>query len=243
MRYFLLYLRRKDSSIDNSAAIVEYQIMAGSITEQGHAPKQEVRSPVATHGATLVEGKPVSFGGTGDYGEHPIFVLPGEEPISEGMLKLAKIVGPPHWNALVAQTKSDMTPERRSAFLTTLLTTPVLDGVRIAKWNRGDWRVSRHDTDNAYTFADTPLRGGHMRHAQAGFAQHLNRFIQGFPEGERDMRELFQAIYELGTSGDWEKNPNLARGVANAFWDVGKVLESWTAQPQNDQSQALPAAV
>ena len=70
-----------------------------------------------------------------------------------------------------------------------------------------------------------------MREMQAGFAQHLNRFVLGIPEGEEETRDLLRALLEIGTSGDWEEKPDLAREVDNAFWAVGeKVLESWTAQ-------------
>ena len=230
----------KDLSIDFSQAIVEYLIMAVRAEALGHAPQTEVSPPVVIRG-NVEQNQRVVFDPTRDNVESPFFFLHAEEPLSAGMLRLAEIVGPMRWNALMVQTKSDLTPQERADFVSGLLATPVSDERPISEWSKHDWRVSRHHTDRAFTWVDeTVYRPGDMRREQAGFARSLNRFIHGFPEGEGDMRELFQAIFELGTSGDWEEEkPNLARELSNAYWDVGeRVLESWTAQPP----RALPAA-
>lgn len=50
----------KDSSIDFSQAIVEYQNMTESITGLGHASTPEVRTPAANHEITLMPGEPAS---------------------------------------------------------------------------------------------------------------------------------------------------------------------------------------
>lgn len=199
----------------------------------------EAKAPVDISEVTLTQGVPVSLDRTRDNVGPPIFVLPGEKPLSVGMLRLADIVGPERWDALSLLTKSDMTSEE-TAYVRTLRATSVLDERPISEWRKGDWRISRHLTDGAFVMAETGYGRGGMRDAQVGFAQSLDHFIRGFPEGERDMKELFGAIFELGTSRDWGKNPNLAREVANAYWDVGKqVLESWTVQLQ---PQALAEA-
>lgn len=206
--------------------------MTESITGLDHAPTSEVQPPVTTHETTLEQNVPVSVSPTRDIVGPPIFVLPGEEQLSAGMLRLAEVVGPMRWNALVMQAKSDKTPEERAAFVGALRSTPALGERPVSEWNKGDWRISRHYTDRAFVMAETGYGRGGMRNAQASFAQSLDRFTLGFPEGEGDMRDLFGAIYELGTSGDWEEKPNLAREVANTYWDVGeRVLESWTVQP------------
>ncbi|MBI4097853.1 MAG: hypothetical protein HY426_02330 [Candidatus Levybacteria bacterium] len=211
--------------------------------ELGHAPTppEAQQAPAATPEITFEYGVQVLVNPKRDNAGIPIFVFPAEEPVSAGMLKLAEIVGPMRWNVLVVLTKSDMTPEERAAFVRALRATPVLDDGPVSGWSRDDWRVSRHYTDNAFAFAFTKTGHGNggMRNRQAGFVQSLGCFIDRFPEGEEEMKGLFEAIYELGTSADWEKNPNLARELATAYWDVGeKVLESWTAQPP----QALAAA-
>lgn len=206
--------------------------MTESITGSGYAPTPpEVRqTPVAISEVTLVqEGVPASVI-TRDIVGAPIFVLPGEEPLSSGKLRLAGIVGPERWKALSLLTKSPMTPEE-TAYVRTLRATSVLDERPISEWSREDWRVSRHYTDSAFTIADNGFSLSDMRDTQTGFARSLGRFIDGFPEGEGEMKGLFEAMLEIGTSRDWREKPNLASEVANAYWDVGKQLESWTAQP------------
>lgn len=201
--------------------------------ESGYAPTpKEAFAPAVFHEVTLVPGQPASLDITRDNIGPPIGLSP-EEPLSAGMLKLAEVVGPDRWNSLVAQTKSDKTPEKSAAFVSALEATPAVDERPPSEWSTGDWRISRHYTDRAFVWAETGKGPGSMRDAQAGFAQSLGRFIDGFPEGEGEMKGLFEAMLEIGTSGNWEEKPNLARQVANAYWDVGEqVLESWTAQPQ-----------
>jgi len=111
--------------------------------------------------------------------------------------------------------------DRRASLLADLSHIPTdIDGRRNIEWKRGNiWFHSIQDTTIAAmkTNRNKPYNLGIH---QACFVKDLDLYIPELPEEEAAMRELFQTIFEVGTSDYWDQNPELPARLNEAYWDV-----------------------
>lgn len=126
-----------------------------------------------------------------------------------------------------------LTPEARTEIVASLRTTQTdIDSSREPKieWKRG--RIYFHalqDTLFAARMAD-PTDHDVIREVQACFVKDLDDYIERFPPQEDpEIKQLFQTVFDVGTSTYWDQDREFIIRFDKAFWELNKqVIEPWT---------------
>ena len=128
------------------------------------------------------------------------------------------------------------TPEdRRAALVAELRATHVEldDRPYEGEWKKENiWFHSLQDTTTAVMYVNHDMLLGPLRSMQACFVKDLDRYMAGLPEAEAEMREVFQTVFDAGTSDYWDLNPDLPVRLSAAYWHAAnEVITSWSRTP------------
>lgn len=142
----------------------------------------------------------------------------------------------------LSRLKVDMDPVEHDRFLTRLRSQSTdLDGRREIEepWKRGaiyfhplqDLKLA---TDRITTEKLDDLDPDHTIGLQACFVQDLDMYFYGFPEEEVEMRGVFQEIFDVGTSFEWEYNLERTVALKGAFTRLNQeVIRPWVIEGDN----------
>lgn len=135
----------------------------------------------------------------------------------------------------VKQIARPITEEARFALVTDLRATPSdIDGRRTAPWKRGNiyfhslqdiqfassrnlaWELSPKDSNK------------YRKGSQACFVKDLDYYFAGFPPDETEMRQLFQTVFDTGTSAYWHRDTALIDDLNKLYWEMDEeVIRPW----------------
>lgn len=101
--------------------------------------------------------------------------------------------------------------------------------MRNAEWRKGDiWFHSLQDTGFVDAFAESTSGRHFTTSVQACFTKDLDLYLSGMPPSEQQMREVFEAIYQVGTSFYWAGNIPLFREFHRTYKEVAtRIIEPW----------------
>lgn len=125
-----------------------------------------------------------------------------------------------------------LTPEERTGIVTSLRTTQTdIDSNREPKteWKRGNiYFHALQDTLFAARMA-SPTDYDVVRKVQACFVKDLDDYIERFPPQEDpEMKQLFQTVFDVGTSTYWDQDREFIKQFDEAFWKLNEqVIRPW----------------
>jgi hypothetical protein len=74
--------------------------------------------------------------------------------------------------------------------------------------------------------------------SQACFVKDLDIYLENFPASEVKIRQLFELIYNVGTSFKWSEKIGLLKPFSSDFKEIdNKIIRPWVEKLSPDQSQ------
>lgn len=140
--------------------------------------------------------------------------------------------------AEISQLRGQVSEQERNALVAELRSTKSdLDGRRVIdKWRRGAiYFHSVQDLSTAVTYLNT-MKGliskqkmqEALKSSQACFVKDLDYYFQGFPADQTEMREVFQAVFETGTSVRWNEDEAFVRSLHHVYQVLDEnVIRPW----------------
>ena len=144
----------------------------------------------------------------------------------------------------ISQLRGQMSEQERNALVVELRATKSdIDGRRVIdEWRRGViYFHSVQDLSTAVVYLNTmkglisPDKMGEvLKSSQACFVKDLDFYFEGFPADQTDMREVFQAVFETGTSVRWNDDEEFVRGLHHAYQALDEtVIRPWVNESPN----------
>ena len=132
------------------------------------------------------------------------------------------------------QLERPISQDARASLLTDLRAQPTeMDSVRPTSpdfWTRGGvYLHSMQDTLFVHgVFAENMGGLEYVRPCHACFVKDLDYYLWHFPQGETEMRKIFDAVFRVGTSAPWENDKELVLGLHRIYWTLDtEVIRPW----------------
>lgn len=125
--------------------------------------------------------------------------------------------------------------QRRQSIQANLRAYPTgIDGRRNAPWARANiYFHGIQDLMLSVASHELDMRSGQIKGSQACFVKDLDLYLAGFPEGEAEMREVFQTLLDSGSTFYWENNPIGTRMLYELFDTLDKkVIQPWKQEEE-----------
>lgn len=102
----------------------------------------------------------------------------------------------------------------------------------IGEWRKG--RIYFHALQDLTLAAEPVLSDKDLEDmtlCQACFVKDFDMYFSGFPEDETEMLEVFQAIFSVGTSFEWQTDHERVRSLRRIFADLDKQrIRPWVVE-------------
>lgn len=126
--------------------------------------------------------------------------------------------------------RKQISADQKLTFLASLRTRVLTDPInRSVEWKRG--RIYFHDISDIAFSAGSGVLIREIQDSQSCFVGDFDQYLADLPSEEKEMHQLFQAIFEVGTSFVWEEDITAAKRLHDLFKEADtEIIRPWVNQ-------------